>query len=53
MSNPNVMSEVGPDMRMLQDSEVDAVNGGLVVIAIIGVLIGMLLPSTQAAVETN
>jgi hypothetical protein len=34
------MPELGPDMRVLRDDEVDAVNGGLVVIAIIAVLIG-------------
>jgi lactobin A/cerein 7B family class IIb bacteriocin len=32
------------DIRELTNDEVDAVNGGLVVIAIIAVLIGLLLP---------
>jgi hypothetical protein len=32
---------------VLRDDEVDAVNGGLVVIAIIAVLIGMLVPAVQ------
>jgi hypothetical protein len=39
--------ESGPDLRVLRDDEVDAVNGGLVVIAIIAVLIGMLVPAVQ------
>jgi hypothetical protein len=45
MGNPNVLPELGPDMRVLRDDEVDAVNGGLVVIAIIAILIGMLHPA--------
>ena len=46
MNNPN-LPEVEPDMRVLRDDEVDAVDGGLVVIAIIAVLIGMLVPAVQ------
>jgi hypothetical protein len=47
MSNPNLASDVDLDLRVLRDDEVDAVNGGLVVIAIIAVLIGMLVPAVQ------
>ena len=32
-------------LRELRDDEVDEVNGGLVVIAIIAILIGLLLPA--------
>ena len=46
MSNPNAVTEFGPDMRVLADDEVDAVNGG-VVIAIIAILIGLLVPAVQ------
>ena len=35
---------IDPEIRELQDGELDAVNGGLVVIAIIAILIGMLDP---------
>jgi hypothetical protein len=34
-------------IRVLQDDEVDAVSGSLVVIAIIAVLIGLLVPAVQ------
>ena len=33
--------------RVLRDDEVDQVDGGLVVIAIIAVLIGLLVPAVQ------
>ena len=33
---------IDPEIRELQDDELDAVNGGLVVIAIIAILIGMI-----------
>jgi hypothetical protein len=35
------------EMRELRDDEIDGVNGGLVVIAIIAVLIGLLVPAVQ------
>jgi hypothetical protein len=35
------------EMRELRDDEIDGVTGGLVVIAIIGILIGMLVPAVQ------
>jgi hypothetical protein len=44
MSNSGI-SDNGSDMRVLRDDELDEVNGGLVVIAIIAILIGLLLPA--------
>jgi hypothetical protein len=47
MSKTNDSSKLGPatlENRPLADSELDAVSGGLVVIAIIPVLIGLLIP---------
>jgi len=38
------MSNTSDEVRELRDDEIDGVTGGLVVIAIIAVLIGMLLP---------
>ncbi len=43
----NAIAEAGAELRALSDDEVDAVDGGLVVIAIIAVLIGLLVPAVQ------
>ena len=47
MDAQNVTPRLDQDIRVLRDDEVDAVDGGLVVIAIIAVLIGLLVPSVQ------
>ena len=47
MSTQQVVSEFDADIRVLRDDEVDQVDGGLVVIAIIAVLIGLLVPAMQ------
>ena len=39
------MSDTSDELRELRDEEIDAVNGGLVVIAIIAILIGLLVPA--------
>jgi hypothetical protein len=45
--NSNPVSEAGAEMRLLTDDELDQADGGLVVIAIIAVLMGLLLPAVQ------
>ena len=47
MGTQQVVSEFDADIRVLRDDEVDQVDGGLVVIAIIAVLIGLLVPAVQ------
>ena len=42
------MSNTSDDLRELQDDEIDGVNGGLVVISIIGILVGLLLPAVNS-----
>ena len=40
-----IMSNTSEELRELRDEEIDEVNGGLVVIAIIAILIGLLVPA--------
>jgi len=47
MADPDKLDEK-PDIRPLDDDEVDGVNGGLVVISIIGILVGLLLPAVNS-----
>ena len=51
MSKINDTSKLGcaPQVRKLRDDEMDGVTGGLVVLAIIQPLIGLLLPAVNSA----
>jgi hypothetical protein len=42
------MSDSSDELRELRDDEIDEVNGGLVVISIIGILVGLLLPAVNS-----
>jgi len=42
------VSNTSDDLRELRDDEIDGVNGGLVVISIIGILVGLLLPAVNS-----
>jgi hypothetical protein len=48
--NKHSASDLNQD-RELRDDELDAVNGGLVVISIIGICVGLLLPTVNSARE--
>ncbi len=46
--NTDTTPNVGRQIHELQDSELDAVTGGLVVISNIGILLSLLIPAVQA-----
>ena len=53
MFNGNITSQEGLIPGELSEEQLKTVPGGLVVIAIIAVLIGMLIPDTSLMVTTN